>query len=1104
MSTIEQNHSGSGDNVSGDKIYKIVKALAPDDLVGPLERVFESLRKRDSVTAKIQIDMLRAMVHKEQESVALLDVIAIYGSLIDENDHDSAWGTVANTAATTQSSTVKDVCLAALLRLSHGTDREQAAKDHYLGEATPGQYATEVFLGQYADEAYIKEASKQFLISEASLTGIVTGSLRLELTSFANSMALRLSRDYPSYNAKVLQVFARAYELNPYVSERHLWLCTPDLKQKVDQLAEQVVELIGISGDDKRLYNIACPVFEAYRGMAPPHLLQALQKNINILEESHSSVAAAIKAASGNDENISERLRGVLAAKKTPRDRTVWCNEFLSASDYHIEDIFPFFRLATDTEIDEWLSRSPSIKNLSEVEEALVILLGYSFREKKSNSDNLKRKHQLSEKADAFLKQWEQELNNFTPEWIFELAENLILSDLPNKAIHFTSRLVPDHSLWASPFVLTHLRGLLEAEQYETFDNIIKKISDPDSSISILNFQSLKAERMGDINSAIAISDDILGRAPETPYSWHRGCFLRSRHQNTAQQKDFQKTIPDSILKNYSPDALRILYFLTFSGNFKRAESHWVEWFIEDPKARAVELVNFHFGLTADKKNRPEIVTSPQLLQCVAAFHFDQDGTSMTRLIVKDHQASNEFTLKSSSQLAQLLQGMSVGCSNELGMVSYTLLEKLDPYVACLRIALHLRTIQNDGSDCFAMLTIPSAQEELVPYLEKKLGPSFDKRGQLERTDLPLYIRGNFLYADNAFKSAMNCWSDSNIDTKRLFNQGHDKPNAVVLDAYGIAYLAVTDLAHHMLDMGIRFILPASTKEALKCWIEEISDENFMLLGVNQNGKLFRTTAEDIRASNAHSLHALRVILENATVEYPALHNIPLEIFSIRDGVDLTVYHAMQLSIANRIPWFCMDEIFSSLHYSNQHRTANVYALINRAIMSKPFEFEHRRHGLLLFSTGAIPLPVTYGDLNQLAKNPNRLAGFIFFKIIMNHGKEIFDGNDKLELLLNLILLHLHANYRYGESHTALRPNYSLGASYTSHVFNHGIMLFLEAHDQGNCESRLATALNYMGRRCGFNILFLRYVVGHFVEFAEGHFMDFEAIKAFLSSDVKD
>src|SRR5690606_29924332 len=143
---------------------------------------------------------------------------------------------------------------------------------------------------------------------------------------------------------------------------------------------------------------------------------------------------------------------------------------------------------------------------------------------------------------------------------------------------------------------------------------------------------------------------------------------------------------------------------------------------------------------------------------------FEQDGSTMIRLIVDDHQSSNECTLKASSQLARLLKSLPIGEIGSLGMVNYKVVEHLPPYVACLRIALKLRHTHNDGSDCFAMLTMPSDTEQLVPFLEEKLGQNVDSRKQLSRTDnVPLYIRGHVLHPHNAFKGALNCWTDVGI-----------------------------------------------------------------------------------------------------------------------------------------------------------------------------------------------------------------------------------------------------------------------------------------------------------------------------------------------------
>ncbi|MBK3760496.1 GapS6b family protein [Stutzerimonas stutzeri] len=1105
MKIIEQHHSGSGDNVQ-NKILNVIKSLAPDDLRVPMEMVFESLRKKDLTTAKIQLDMLKATTKSDPESSALVDVISIYGGLVDAKDHDTAWGTVSNIAATTQIPMVKDVCLAALLRLSHKTDQEEPAKQHYLSELAPGQYATEVYLSQYADEACLEDAASKFVIPEPVLTGVVVGSLRLELTALATSMAQRLSRTYPSYNAKVLEVLASAYELNPRVAQKHLWLCPPEVKQEVDRLAEKVVELIDISnGVDTRLYNMACPIFETYRGISPIALFNTLKNNLPHWESAHTATATTIKAIAGDDEGISQRQRDILAAKDDPQLRATWCRNFLSATSCRLEDVIPFFRLANTAEVSEWLSKDSPLDDATEMEKSFVNLLGCSFRELDNDSD-LHQKNQLSQLVDDFWDAWEGELTNIAPERVFDLAENLVNSDLAHKALRFTSRLIPDQKLWPSPFVLTHLKCLLEAQQYKTFDDVIARVAGSEKSLTILSYQSLRAEKLGDIEAAIRISDQIVAQSPEIPYSWLRGCQLRARYQTEDQQIEFHDQVPDGLLKKHSHEAVSILYFFAMAGNFKRVEPRWVEWFIEDPHALAVEMVNFYFGLTVSSNKKCEFEVSATLEQCVAAVQFEQDGDTVIKLIVDGHQVFNEYTLKSSSQLAELLNNLAVGETGSLGMVNYKLVERLPPYVACLRIALRLRHIHNDGSDCFAMLSMPSDNEQIIPFLEEKLGQSqgTGKRKQLNKADnIPLYIRGHFLCPDNAFKGALNCWTDAGVPKTTLFDQGNEFPDAVVLDAYGIGYLAVTDLAQSMLDIGVKLVLPAATKEALSRWVEEISDQNFMLMGVTEKGKLFRTTAKDIQARDGHSLRALQLILDNASIAHPVLHDAALEIYSIKNGIDSTVYDAMQLSIANDIAWLCMDGAFAALHKSNQYEIANSQAIIARAMAaSNQFDFERKRHGLLLYSLGALPLPVTYAEIHHLAAHPNALAGFILFKMIQNHGNQIFVGEEKPLFLLDVIQLHLNSMYHSGKSQAATRPLYTPLMDYTEHVFNHGIRLFLGAYGDGSIERRLAMALNHMGASCGIYHRFLEFVVGHFLNFAQGHFMDANALRVNLQSLV--
>lgn len=1100
LSTIDQYHSGSGDNVR-DKIYNEIKSLAPSDLLAPMGLVFESIRRKDSVVAKIQIKLLKATAQRDPEAAALIEIISIYGGLVEAGDDVSAWGVVSEIASSTKNEIIKDVCLAALLRLSYKTERENAAKEYYLAESASGIYSKEAFLCFYADEAQLEAEIRRFIISEGELVGIVEGAFRVKLPNLAIQAANYLQETFPSYNASVLCVMANAFNLNKDISQHHLWLHLPEVKQKLDDLVEQVVELLDLSeGKDVRLYGIACPMYEYYQGLAPNTLFKALKKYLQYLETTYPATAVRFKAVEGEETDLSQFQRDLRYVSASPENRATWCKQFISANNHILEYVMLFILHANSDEISDWLSKKIPIDDASEMEVAFVRLLGCAF--KVAGQDEIRlQSHQLADQVELFLKDWKNEIISIAPERIFDLAEKLLIARLPHKALSFTSIVIPDQALWPSPFILTHLRCLLEAEQYNTFNEVIARVSGLETSLTLINLQSLKAERMGEIEFAIELSDQMVLKAPENLHCWYRGCFLRYRYRTKTEQREFQQQIPDSLLRQYSLEAAGILYFLTQAGSFKRAEPLWVEWFIEAPRARAVELVNFHFGLIGTGTKRVEFDVSLKLEKCSAAFQYEQDGNTMVRLIVDDYQSSSEFTLKASSHLAKLLQSLSVGESGSLSMVNYKITELLPPYVACLRVALNLRHTHNDGSDCFAMLSMPSDPEQLVPFLEEKLGQDANNRKQLANIDnIPLYIRGHALHPDSAFKGGLGCWTDTATSKSMLFSQGEASPDFVVLDAYSIGYLAVTDLVKHLVDIGVSLVLPASTKEALELFIEEISSESFMRLGVSEGGKLYRTTASDVQARDGHTLRALRLILDNASVVYPVLHDTSLDVYSVKDGIDSTVYDAMQLSQANNIPWFCMDAEFAALHHSNQHATVNIHTVVMRAMASSPFDFEHKRHRLLLYALGTLPLPLTSVEIYCLAMSPNTLAGFILFKIIQNHGKQIFVGSDRAFFLLDVIFVHLYSWFYFGSSHDAVRPSYTLNTTYTAHVFNHGIKLFLKTKEAGTAELRIAVAIKYMMSKYSLHQRFVDFILGCFIDFAKGNFMDIEAIEVNLQT----
>lgn len=1092
MTSLEQYHSGDGDNIGRDKIINEIKSLAPGDLVAPMELVFESLRQKNKTTAKTQIVMLKAIAQREPESAALVEVISIYGGLVEAQDQDAAWATIARIVSRATNPIVRDVCQAALLQLSYRTSREGEAKDLYLFETSPGAYSQEAYLRYYADEEQIQTAVKGFP-AEGVLTGAVEGAIRLHATNLALELATRLNSLYSSYNARVLLAIATGVALNPDLAGQHFWLTRPEMKERIDKLRDMVIRLLDESGTDGRVHDLSCSILNIYQYQSA-ELLGALKKHVQHLDPNRSKMIARCKVLAGDDTCLPQAERDLQAAYGDPQKRQAWCRQFLEARMHQLEEVGPFLNLANPSELGEWLSRERILAGTSEMEEAYIRLVADIFR-RTDQDDNPVHRREVIEHVDQFTSEWEDTLHTIAPTGLFEIAEKLVALNLPHMALKLTAHVIPSHELWPSPYVLTHLHCLQEAGQNKTFDEVIARVKGADQSVALLSFQSVQAERGGDIDLAIKLSESMIELTPERPYPWYRCCYLLGRYRSLEEQRLFHERIPDSVLLTPSREVKSILFFLALAGSFKRAESRWVKWMIEDPRGHAADLVNFHFGLNARKTEPMEV--SPSVERCLAAVEYTYEGDTLVRLIVDDELEGSECTLKASSQVGQLLQKLSPGDSENLNMATYKVEEHLPPYVACVRIALTLRHVHNDGSDCFVMMHMPSDPDELIPFLEERMAKGAkgaEKHENLQTMEaIPLYLRGHALYPSDAFKAAVNCWTDQRVPKSPLCDIGDTEPTAVVLDAYSISYLAVTNIAGHLLDTGISLVVPATTKETLEAFLTEISDEHFMLLGVTDGGRLVRTTASDLRERDAHVLENLRLILDNTTVVRPAIHDEELDAFTVKDAVDASVYDAMQLSKANKIPWFCMDGTFCVLHNVKGHPLVNTQAVLLRAMENAPFDFEQRRHALVLYALGALPLPLTFQDIYRLASTPSTLSGFILFKIIQTHGREIFAADERPKRLLNTICQHLYC--LFGNEALAVNSRYEPWVSYSSHVFNHGISLYLALSGTGTAEFRLANAMHHMAQLSIVNQSFLRSLFNRFVNFAHGHFMSWEAIR---------
>lgn len=1096
VGSINQQHSGTGDNVQ-QKVIVHIQSLVPANLGGAIAMVFSSIRTKDIAAAKLQLGMLRLTSHGNAEVSALLEVVGIYGELIEPEQSQTAFNTVSRIAASTQDEIVKDLCIAALLKLTRKTEHEEAALAYYHDTPAPGPYSREAFYKHFASEEVLTAASKQLALTEGELTGIVDGAIRLQAIDIAAPAAVRLSELYPSYNARVLLLITKAFRLNPAVKQCQYWLADPALKASVDELVEEVSVLLELSGGcDVRLYDMACPILNYFQVALPKRLLEVCARYVEHMEKGWPDVAARVRSTQGDNSGLSEQMRSLTVAQDSREARKAWCQARLESESVELLDAVFFTRLAREAELERWLALTKPINGGEEIDTSIIRLLARA--QLIVCSKDFSERYKLGLEVDEFILKFGSQFDELSVCIVVELADVLFDADLPHKALALTSQMLPEGQLWPSPFVLLHLKCLLETEQYQSFDELLARIPEADQSLSLLNYRSMKEEALGNPEGALVLVDQMVKEAPRRLFTWLRGFELRERYRELEEQRRFHNLLSDDLLESFSHEAVLALRYITTAGNFKRAEPRLVRWFMEDPSARAVMLVNFHFGHALNRQAEFEV--SSILPGYLEGVEFEQNGQPQTRLIIEEGVATGQYVLTRDSQLASLLVSLEVGQSAQINMVNYTLKGRLPPYVACIRLAAQLRHLQNDGSDVFALFEVPDDPAQLVQFLEARLNSNRPAIQSNQVETIPLFIQGHALQSDDAIKAALQAWSDSRIPKTLFLDEGVSQPSEVVLDAYSATYLAMTNLVDRLLDAGLTFVLPAETKELVQRWVANVTRSDFLMMGINDAGQLVRTTAADVQAREGHTVRGLQRILDQAVVLHPVMHDTSLELYSIKDGIDITVYLAMQLSSANDVPWLCMDTAFAALHHSNGSKIANVNHVIVSAIEAPEFDFERDRHGLALYAIGALPRPLMHVELLGLAQNPNPLSSFILYKIFQNHGQQIFVEPERYGLLLNIMITHIVSTFYRADDEFVLSPDYTPWNRYDEHVFNYGMRLFIANRSEHSADFWTALALKICIRVIGLDMKLARHALDLFSLFANGHFMDIDAIADYAKS----
>lgn len=1091
--SVEQNSWGDGDNVAGNKL--VFSSVSPEAFETNIEKVVTCIRHRNLTQASSLLDTLLSTSNLDSDATKTLEVLNLF-ILVEKNEApDSAYNTLNIYLNRDLSSVFKDIAHAVLIRLDVKEQCIAVAKERFHQIKLPGQNANEAYLTLVAD---VNEINAKFEDSKLGLTeavgcALVRGATRLMHHKLALSIAEHLNKFAPSFNSRVLLFSCKLNVTYDEVDGRHYWITSAKVHAKLNELCNELSHLVDESrGREARTIDFAYGLLR-YVNFECRQLVDVCYKYASEIENNYTDFYNLLMRLYDNQvEQTDNLLEKLTKSNKDPSYKVSLLAEITGSQNISSENSFLLTRLGDRDLIRKWFESGGKVESENPMEAYLAELELKAF----SSTNDTKQIQYIRSEVDGFIQKFNSDLVKLNPQRLVELCTYLIDLGLPSGAVDLLRPLIPSENIWLSPLVCCYIDALLKSEQLRTLRTILDSINKTDWDCYLWQIESYQFALQHQLPEAVSALEKAIKLYSFSAELWLKLINLsRQVEQDNFNSSKILKRIPKEVLESPSPSGYELLKELIAAGEQLTAEMILVTWFINDPTGTARDVSQF--GLSICSKRELKLNPSPQLEICRGGVVYEVDGKQELKVLVEPFISSHSHLLDCTSPLAQHLMSMEVNEENTFGMLDIKLLEILPPYIAILRLATQLRVINNDGSDCFYSLNVPSEPEQLIPFLERKLG-ALKKEGEdvLQNINIPIYCKGRRVGASNPIAAALKLFTDKNIAKQSVPNFGDEHADSVILDAYSFCYLALADLAYDFTELINNVYITRETANCIEYWFKEINQEDYLSIGVMPEGGLFRTTAENIRNNTVDLQRALSHLFESSKVLAPNLVDFPPHISLIDGLTDLSTESSYKLAIANDIPWFCLDPLLARLVEQVDGRVVNIFACISSLTDTIVADLPK---GIKLHVFTAFPYPITYRDLIGLSRSKNELAHYILSELIKQYAGSFSSYDEALNYTYLFVIHALVCEYQSGEVLNGPRGVNPRNNGYFERLFNiccHEVMQYDDNNKEAEYKlAKLLSLLLYRVKGIESAMKLFHYLAYQFIS---GHFLKLERVNEHL------
>jgi hypothetical protein len=720
----------------------------------------------------------------------------------------------------------------------------------------------------------------------------------------------------------------------------------------------------------------------------------------------------------------------------------------------------------------------------------MLELVCFSYEKSSEANERIKKQ------GKAFLEKHQEKFKEINPLRLIELANKLIDANQAYLASQLLKPHVPEADIWPSELVRSYLNSLLGSGQYKTLDDVIEQIPLHERDSFVWQVVTRKLEYQGDIPGAIDALKKSLETFPNSLNIYYYLLYLYVRHEYPKDElKDFLSGVPEKILEEESSQALKILLAIAKHYDFALAERIILSWFIASPIKSALSITDCYGGLLCNKINPSFSLSSSG---CIGAYQYIRNNQHVTQLIIDPPlETEHNLLLKGGTPLAEVL---IAGEDQMLGTHSIENIKQVPPLMAAFSIAAEIRQANNHGFDPFMQLGGPNTTaKENVDQLIKVLQSQGNREEQVSDPKIPLYMKGHIIGNGCPVQRAYGHLISKVSHKEPLPSFGADKSESVILDIYGVLLISCYGLSSAISESSINLYITDETKKLIEHWLEQVGDDDHGRFNVGSDGKIWMESSGDIQQKTKNIRDGINVIMGNTEVLSPDLVDMPSELMSIHDSVDISVFSSMTLSHANDIPWLCIDPMFANLWHAANNKVANTNGVL--LAIAKNVDFEDKREGIYLHVATGMPRWVGFDELVGLSESDDEYAPYFLAKLLELYPSSYGNSLDTTDfvwfLLSNALLKTLNSSHPIW---SGLYENKPLSNGYLEKLFYTACRVVIASESDQEAEYKFAFFVNRLVDTFGISKRMRTLILTLFTKFARGHFLDFDAINAHINS----